>query len=198
MTLAATIESKLTEALAPERMNLVNESHMHSVPDGSESHFKVVIVSDDFDGKMLIARHRMVNKVLEEELRKDREQGGIHAEGQLTGFAPVEYAGHEIASHTVNHPHLTRLDDEAIRREVNRDVEVLERQGGAPVVSLASGPSTATLTVDSSAVARMVPPATSARARTAISALPPNPTRMAYLPFRPAPGGDGPSVPLAA
>jgi len=62
------------QALSPEHLEVINESHMHNVPEGSESHFKVVIVSDDFKDKMLIARHRLVNKALEEELN-----GGIHA-----------------------------------------------------------------------------------------------------------------------
>jgi BolA protein len=68
------ITEKLQQALSPEHLEVINESHMHNVPPGSESHFKVVIVSDDFKGKMLIARHRLVNKVLEQELN-----GGIHA-----------------------------------------------------------------------------------------------------------------------
>ncbi len=41
---------------------------MHNVPSGSESHFKVVIISQEFDGLRLIARHRKVNQVLAEEL----------------------------------------------------------------------------------------------------------------------------------
>ena len=69
-----TIISKLQQALSPEHLEVINESHMHNVPEGSESHFKVVIVSDDFKDKMLVARHRRVNKVLEEELN-----GGLHA-----------------------------------------------------------------------------------------------------------------------
>ena len=69
-----TIISKLEKALSPEHLEVIDESHMHNVPDGSESHFKVVIVSDDFKDKMLLARHRLVNKVLEEELK-----GSIHA-----------------------------------------------------------------------------------------------------------------------
>lgn len=68
-----TITEKL-QALSPEHLEVINESHMHNVPEGSESHFKVVIVSDAFKDKMLIARHRLVNKTLEEELK-----GGIHA-----------------------------------------------------------------------------------------------------------------------
>ena len=47
------------------------------------------------------------------------------------------YAGHEIASHTVNHPHLTRLESDEVRLEVTRDTEVLEGVSGAPVESLA-------------------------------------------------------------
>jgi BolA protein len=62
------------QVLSPEHLEVVNESHMHNVPEGSESHFKVVIVSDAFKDKMLIARHRLVNKALEEELN-----GSIHA-----------------------------------------------------------------------------------------------------------------------
>jgi len=73
------ITSKLNAAFSPEHLEVVNESFMHNVPEGSESHFKVVIVSDEFKDKMLIARHRLVNKVLEDELSKDRDAGGIHA-----------------------------------------------------------------------------------------------------------------------
>ena len=69
-----TITSKLEKALSPEHLEVINESHMHNVPEDSESHFKVVIVSDDFKDKMLLARHRLINKVLEEELK-----GSIHA-----------------------------------------------------------------------------------------------------------------------
>ena len=68
-----TITEKLNQAFSPEHLEISNESHMHSGP-ATESHFKVVLVCNDFEGKMLIARHRMVNKVLEEELN-----GGIHA-----------------------------------------------------------------------------------------------------------------------
>ncbi len=74
MDMQETITTKLEQALAPEHLEVINESHMHNVPEGSESHFKVVIVSGAFKDKMLVARHRMVNKALEEELN-----GGIHA-----------------------------------------------------------------------------------------------------------------------
>ena len=51
-----------------------NESDQHNVAPGSESHFKVTLVSEQFDGQPLIKRHRLVNATLKEELA-----GGIHA-----------------------------------------------------------------------------------------------------------------------
>ena len=74
MTVETDITEKLTSSLQPSHQEVINESHMHNVPPGSESHFKVVIVSDQFNGKMLVARHRMINKALAEELA-----GPIHA-----------------------------------------------------------------------------------------------------------------------
>ncbi|MCG6937068.1 MAG: BolA/IbaG family iron-sulfur metabolism protein [Gammaproteobacteria bacterium] len=78
-TIQDRITRKLQDALSPEHLEVVNESYMHNVPEGSESHFKVTIVSDDFKDKMLIARHRLVNKILEDELNRDNPEGGIHA-----------------------------------------------------------------------------------------------------------------------
>nr|CAH7765619.1 unnamed protein product [Callosobruchus chinensis] len=47
---------------------------MHNVPKGAETHFKVVVVSDKFDNTPLLKRHRIVNKILKDEL-----QSGVHA-----------------------------------------------------------------------------------------------------------------------
>lgn len=62
------IETKLHQAFSPVHLQVINESYMHNVPAGSESHFKVVVVSDEFEGLRLIARHRKVNQVLADEL----------------------------------------------------------------------------------------------------------------------------------
>lgn len=67
MRVQETIELKL-QSLRPEFLEVVNESHRHNVPSGSESHFKVTIVSDEFKGKKLLARHRIINHVLADEL----------------------------------------------------------------------------------------------------------------------------------
>lgn len=68
------IQSQLTQGLAPMHLVVDDESHMHSVPEGAESHFKVLVVSETFGGERPLARHRRVNALLREEL-----EGGMHA-----------------------------------------------------------------------------------------------------------------------
>lgn len=70
MSMQQTIQQKLTEAFHPEVLEVENESHMHNVAPGSESHFKVTLVTDEFKDLMLIKRHRLVNKALESELKQ--------------------------------------------------------------------------------------------------------------------------------
>tara|TARA_R110001592_G_scaffold162538_1_gene395792 strand:- start:261 stop:575 length:315 start_codon:yes stop_codon:yes gene_type:complete len=78
MTVQQTIEDKLQTGFSPSHLQVVNESFMHNVPKGSESHFKVVIVSDEFTGKRLIGRHRAVNEVLAYELANSIHALAIH------------------------------------------------------------------------------------------------------------------------
>lgn len=49
-----TIRSKLLSTLEAKHIDVINESYMHNVPKGAETHFKVVVVSDKFDGLPLI------------------------------------------------------------------------------------------------------------------------------------------------
>ena len=58
MSTQTNIESKLN-ALNPQFLEVENESYKHNVPEGAESHFKVTVVSEKFNGKMLLARHRI-------------------------------------------------------------------------------------------------------------------------------------------
>jgi BolA protein len=74
MNTKSTIEQKLRDSLSPLHLEVQNESHMHNVPEGSESHFKIVAASKAFEGKTLLARHRMINQLLSHELAN-----GIHA-----------------------------------------------------------------------------------------------------------------------
>ncbi|XP_005091032.1 bolA-like protein 1 [Aplysia californica] len=68
------IRTKLTEALKPQHLDVINESYMHNVPKGTESHFKVVIVSTAFENVKRLQKHQLVHKALEEEL-----ESSIHA-----------------------------------------------------------------------------------------------------------------------
>jgi BolA protein len=72
------ITEKLTEAFAPTRLDVVDESHQHAGHSGhrpgGETHFRVYIVSEAFQGKTRIERHRLVNQTLSAELA-----GGVHA-----------------------------------------------------------------------------------------------------------------------
>ncbi len=79
------IEAKVRAELTPLHLEVINESHMHNVPAGSESHFRLVIVTDRFRGKAALERHREVHRILEQELA-----GEIHALA-LTTMTPEEW-----------------------------------------------------------------------------------------------------------
>ena len=68
------IEQKIKTDFEPLHLEVVDESHLHDVPEGAESHFKVVLVTEQFEGKTLLSRHRAVNQLLSAEL-----QAQIHA-----------------------------------------------------------------------------------------------------------------------
>jgi BolA protein len=67
------IEKKLS-VLSPIHIEVLNESHMHSVPENSETHFKVVLVSEEFEGQRAVKRHQRIYGLLESELA-----GTVHA-----------------------------------------------------------------------------------------------------------------------
>jgi len=88
MTTQQIIQQKLQAAFTPMHLEVINESDNHNVPKGSESHFKVVLVSKAFEGESLLARHRRVNKVLADEL-----QSGVHALALHT-LSPEDWFNH--------------------------------------------------------------------------------------------------------
>jgi BolA family transcriptional regulator, general stress-responsive regulator len=65
---AAEITTRLTRALAPSRLEVINDSATHrghAGDDGSgESHFTVVVESAAFAGLNRLARQRLVNAAL--------------------------------------------------------------------------------------------------------------------------------------
>jgi stress-induced morphogen len=73
--------SKLQAALAPVSLSVANESHLHAGHSGNpsgapdaETHFRVEAVSEEFEGKNPVARHRLVYGALGSELKE-----GLHA-----------------------------------------------------------------------------------------------------------------------
>jgi BolA protein len=81
------ITRRLNEAFAPESLGVEDESHLHAGHEGAKDgrgHFRVLIISDVFDGKTMIERHRMIYRELGEMMRLD-----IHALA-IDAWAPGE------------------------------------------------------------------------------------------------------------
>jgi BolA protein len=86
MSIQATMEDKLNRAFSPQRLNVINESHLHAghhhVENGEEAefdgtgetHFRVRIIAPAFSAMSRVERHRAVNAVLADELK-----AGVHA-----------------------------------------------------------------------------------------------------------------------
>ncbi|MEO1719178.1 MAG: BolA family protein [Pseudomonadota bacterium] len=89
MTVDDTIRTKLIVALEPTRLDVINESEMHaghrSSPGTGTSHYRLIIVSSQFEGATRVDRHRLVNAALADELAP----GGIHALA-IHAYAPDE------------------------------------------------------------------------------------------------------------
>ena len=71
------IREKLTTALSPEQLDIIDESHLHAGHPGARGgggHFNVTIVSKAFEGESLLARHRMVYDALGDAMKNE-----IHA-----------------------------------------------------------------------------------------------------------------------
>lgn len=92
MTTETRIREQLLHTFAPDYLDVVNESHGHNVAPGSETHFKVVIVADQFSGLRPVQRHRQVYAALEEFLKQGVHALALHTytpeEWQAAGGAP--------------------------------------------------------------------------------------------------------------
>ncbi|HUC09750.1 MAG TPA: BolA family protein [Stellaceae bacterium] len=91
MSVADTIRTKLSQRLAPTRLDIVDESHRHAGHAGArpegETHFALTIVAAAFAGQSRVARQRLVYQILAEELTTR-----IHALS-LTTLTPEEVQG---------------------------------------------------------------------------------------------------------
>jgi len=89
MTVQQDIEQQLQAGFSPLVLEVANESHMHSVPPNSETHFRVVLVSANFAGRTRVARHQQVYAALADQL-----QGPVHALALHT-YSPDEWQRRE-------------------------------------------------------------------------------------------------------
>ncbi|CAK9221860.1 unnamed protein product [Sphagnum jensenii] len=85
ITKKVVIEEKLEEALAPTELEVEDVSYQHAGHSGvergaTETHFNVKVVSESFEGRSLVKRHRLVYEVLKDEL----QTGGVHALSLIT------------------------------------------------------------------------------------------------------------------
>ncbi|MGF1651117.1 MAG: BolA family protein [Hyphomicrobiaceae bacterium] len=94
MTMQQRLRAKLEAALAPVRLEVINESELHaghrSSPGTGESHFRIIVVSPAFDGVGRLERHRKINQLVADELR---QPGGVHALA-VHAYAPGEPERH--------------------------------------------------------------------------------------------------------
>ena len=76
------IESQIVNTLSSfmnlASLKIINESFMHNVPKGSESHFKIVVVTNDFNNLSIIQRHKLIYKTLDS-LMNEIHALSIHA-----------------------------------------------------------------------------------------------------------------------
>lgn len=79
------IEVALADSIELVHLEIVDESSNHSVPDGAESHFKVIAVADEFASHSRIARHRMINRLLQPEFDTGMHALAVHA------YSPEEW-----------------------------------------------------------------------------------------------------------
>lgn len=68
------VHAKIIQAFSPDYIELLNESYKHNVPKGSETHFKLTLVSKNFQGISKVKRHQLVYAALADDM-----QNPIHA-----------------------------------------------------------------------------------------------------------------------
>ena len=71
------IRARITDALAPQELDVIDESHKHVGHEGARDgrgHFRVRVVAEAFRGKAPLARHRMVYEAVGDLMQTD-----IHA-----------------------------------------------------------------------------------------------------------------------
>ncbi len=85
MSRAIRLEKNLSAALKPDYLHVENESSHHSVPENAETHFKIVVVSNNFESLTRLARQRLVHSIIAIEFNT-----GLHALS-MSLYTPAEW-----------------------------------------------------------------------------------------------------------
>lgn len=75
------VQNRLMEGLSPVYLVVENESHMHSVPENSETHFRIVVVADAFEGRRQVQCHQAVYGLLNDMIGKPIHALALHTYG---------------------------------------------------------------------------------------------------------------------
>lgn len=78
MRLQQTLNDQMQSLFAPHFLEVINESHRHSGPKDGESHFKITLVSDTFNGLRPVQRHQKIYAVLAEEMKTQIHALALH------------------------------------------------------------------------------------------------------------------------
>lgn len=79
MSFSKSIEEKIRRALSPQSVEIINESHLHaghqeSFDGTGETHLRIKVVAEAFEGMSRVNRHRTINELVQEEIAQ-----GLHA-----------------------------------------------------------------------------------------------------------------------
>jgi BolA protein len=79
MGFSASITDRITKAISPNSLEIINESHLHaghqeSFDGTGETHLRIKVVADKFEGMSRVDRHRVINALVAEEIAL-----GLHA-----------------------------------------------------------------------------------------------------------------------
>lgn len=69
MTIEEQLHNKISSAISPIHLEIINESHLHSVPPKAKTHFKLIIVSEKFNSLSTIEKHQLVRNILKDEFK---------------------------------------------------------------------------------------------------------------------------------
>lgn len=84
------IRKILSENIQTDFLELINESSRHRAREGMETHFRLRLVSREFEGQSLVLRHRRVYDLLGTELNT-----GLHALS-IEAYTPVEWEARQM------------------------------------------------------------------------------------------------------